>query len=34
MITAGSGATKPAAGVIATRPATQPEAAPKMVGLP
>ena len=25
---------KPAAGVMATRPATQPEAAPKIVGLP
>src|SRR5262245_16866036 len=28
------GVTKPAAGVIATRPATAPEAAPRTVGLP
>src|SRR5215472_9569692 len=31
---AGIGATKPAAGVIATSPATAPEIAPKALGLP
>src|SRR6185437_13495950 len=31
---AGNGLTKPDAGVIATRPATQPEMAPRMLGLP
>src|SRR5215471_15310063 len=31
---AASGATKPDAGVIATRPATAPDAAPNMVGFP
>src|SRR5262249_62145915 len=34
MTTAASGVTKPEAGVIATKPATAPEAAPSMVGLP
>src|SRR5688500_6706581 len=34
MIMADSGLTKPEAGVIATNPATAPEAAPSMVGLP
>src|SRR6267142_424734 len=34
MITADSGETKPEAGVIATRPATAPDAAPSIVGLP
>src|SRR6516165_8310085 len=34
MIMAGNGFTKPDAGVIATRPATQPEIAPSMLGLP
>src|SRR5262249_47124170 len=32
--TAASGVTKPDAGVIATRPATAPEAAPSIVGFP
>src|SRR5215510_12456216 len=32
--TAAKGVTKPAAGVIATSPATAPEAAPNIVGLP
>ena len=31
---AGIGSTKPAAGVMATRPAMQPDAAPSTVGLP
>src|SRR5579859_2657237 len=31
---AGKGCTKPEAGVIATRPATQPEIPPSMLGLP
>src|SRR6516165_2752171 len=34
MINAGMGPTKPAAGVIATNPATAPEMAPKALGLP
>src|SRR5580704_5168713 len=34
MIKAGPGRTKPEAGVIATRPATAPEAAPSALGLP
>src|SRR5512132_688225 len=34
MAMAAIGVTKPAAGVIATRPATAPEAAPRTVGLP
>src|SRR5262249_45520387 len=34
MTTAASGVTKPDAGVIATRPATAPDAAPSIVGLP
>src|SRR5690242_8736717 len=34
MTIAASGVTKPAAGVIATSPATAPEAAPRTVGLP
>src|SRR5215470_8335143 len=34
MMMAGIGATKPEAGVIATRPATAPLAAPRTVGLP
>src|ERR1700675_3065429 len=34
MSSADMGVTKPAAGVIATRPATAPEAAPSTVGLP
>src|SRR5260370_27375123 len=34
MATAASGVTYPAAGVIATRPATSPEAMPSAVGLP
>src|SRR6266851_3839364 len=34
MTRAAMGVTKPAAGVIATRPATAPEAAPSTVGLP
>ena len=34
MTMAAIGVTKPAAGVIATRPATAPEAAPRTVGLP
>src|ERR1041384_7756517 len=34
MASAPSGLTKPAAGVIATRPATAPDAAPSVVGLP
>src|SRR6202171_6107216 len=34
MITAASGPTKPEAGVIATRPATAPEAIPSTLGLP
>src|SRR5271168_5269476 len=34
MITAGVGPTKPDAGVIATRPATAPEAMPSTLGLP
>src|ERR1700692_4821610 len=34
MITAGVGPTKPDAGVIATKPATAPEAIPKTLGLP
>src|SRR5436190_1579447 len=34
MSTAESGVTNPAAGVTATRPATTPDAAPRMVGLP
>src|SRR5262249_38765597 len=34
MTTAANGVTKPDAGVIATRPATAPDAAPSMVGLP
>ena len=34
MISAGPGSTKPEAGVIATRPATAPEAAPSTLGLP
>src|SRR5689334_16276308 len=34
MTIAASGVTKPAAGVIATSPATAPEAAPSTVGLP
>src|SRR5437764_13602887 len=34
MISAGIGSTKPDAGVIATRPATAPLAAPRTVGLP
>src|SRR5262244_3970973 len=34
MIMAGMGPTKPAAGVIATSPATAPEIAPRALGLP
>src|SRR5688500_5358298 len=34
MMTADSGDTKPEPGVIATRPATAPDAAPNIVGLP
>src|SRR5580698_2852163 len=34
MITAGVGPTKPEAGVMATRPATAPEAMPSTLGLP
>src|SRR5262245_58255636 len=34
MTTAAKGVTKPDAGVIATRPATAPDAAPSIVGLP
>src|SRR5260370_22445600 len=34
MITAGVGPTKPDAGVMATKPATAPEAIPKTLGLP
>src|SRR5512135_1130280 len=34
MMSADRGPTKPDAGVMATRPATQPDAAPKTVGLP
>src|SRR5208337_2751688 len=34
MMMADMGPTKPAAGVMATRPATAPEAAPRVVGLP
>src|SRR6202789_3402573 len=34
MITAGVGPTKPDAGVMATRPATAPEAIPRTLGLP
>src|SRR3989337_1379039 len=34
MMIEGRGATKPEAGVIATSPATAPEAAPRTVGLP
>src|SRR5512142_3313583 len=34
MARAGMGPTKPAAGVIATRPATAPEIAPRALGLP
>src|SRR5688572_19965710 len=34
MTIAAIGVTKPAAGVIATKPATAPEAAPSIVGLP
>src|ERR1700736_241589 len=34
MTTAAMGVTNPAAGVMATRPATAPEAAPSTVGLP
>src|SRR5580700_3733912 len=34
IITAGSGPTKPEAGVIATRPATTPLATPRVVGFP
>src|SRR5215475_14698548 len=34
MTMAGMGPTKPAAGVIATRPATAPEIAPRALGLP
>src|SRR5471032_2739188 len=34
MITAGVGPTKPEAGVIATRPATAPDAMPSTLGLP
>ena len=34
MTNAGTGSTKPEAGVIATRPATAPEIAPRTLGLP